>query len=393
VYDKNNNLILADGEKIANYKYDKNNNIIRKKEFNGKYRFKYNKINQLTKISSYYKGKLYEEINYSYDSLGNNIKSSTISDPKYYGLIVRVKEKTILNDKGKVTEIKRYYNDEVSKNNFKYNDDGLLIRETYKSKNDRDYYRDEYTYDSKKNLIEKRIYEKNNYKESWFKYNNTEQSKIEKYFYNDKNQNNIIIRYYGNNWIYDIDSIFYLQNSLKGIQNKYSFNNLDSTFSIIRTDTFRYDHKNRLINHSFLYFEDRTIEDYTYNDFDSIIYISEKLFNKNDTLPITRHLKRTYSSKGLLIEEENTRDNNFYNYIFNYDEKGRLKVVTNKEDNIVRQMFYYRKNGKIKELFFYSEGKYNWKEDPYIITYTYDKFGNVIFKSNDYNKNIYEYYE
>lgn len=268
-------------------------------------------------------------MNYYYDSLGNIYKTSKISNPKYYGLIVDIKEQTIFNDKGRVKEMKRYYNDELSKNSFKYNDYGLLITETYKSKNYIDYYRYKYTYDSKHNLIEKRKYVKDIYNTMWVKFNNLELNNIEKYFYDEKNRNNVIISYSSDNMISNIDSIFYINNSLKGIQNTYFYKNYDSTFSLIKTDTFKYDNKNRLISHLYWDSYERKIEDYIYNDFDSIIYLSEKLFKNKDTIPTIRYLKRTYNSKGLLIEEENTIDNIFH--IFSYDEKGRLKVVTDKK--------------------------------------------------------------
>lgn len=360
VYDKNNNLIMFDGENTSKNKYDKNNNLVLKKEYNNKYKFIYNKQNQLIKVSCYNKRKLFKEINYTYDSLGNNIKTSSILDPVYYGYITKTKEKIKLNDNGKLREIKRYYVDSKSKNSFKYNDKGSLIKETYKCKTKYEQdYRDEYTYDKKNNLIEKREYKENLYNKSFFKFNNLDLNKIEKYFYNDKNQNNIIITYYNPDWINNIDSIYYLQNTLKGLQNTYSYSNLDSTFSIIRTDTFRYDNRNRLVNHSFRDFDDITIDDYTYNDFDSIVYISNKLFRKKDTIPFTRYFKRTFNPKGIVIEEENTRDNHYYSHIFSYDDKGRLKVVTDKEDNRVRQVIKYSKNGKRIERLFHPKGKYN----------------------------------
>lgn len=55
VYDKYNNLIFANGENVAKYRYDKNNNIIYMKEYDHIYKGKYNKDNRLIKESGYYK--------------------------------------------------------------------------------------------------------------------------------------------------------------------------------------------------------------------------------------------------------------------------------------------------------------------------------------------------
>lgn len=391
VYDKNNNLIVADGENIAKYRYDKNNNLIYMKEFDHIYKLKYDKDNRLIKESEYYNNKLFREMTFYYDSIGNVYKTSTILNPNYYGRIVDVKEKTIFDDKGRVKEIKRHYNNKVSKNRFKYNDYGLLVAETYKSKDEIDYYRYQYTYDSKHNLIDKRKYEKDIYNRNWIKFKNLQLINIQKYFYDEGNRNNVIITYSNDKSIKCIDSIFYINNSLKGIQKTYSYSYYNSPLYLTKTDTFIYDNKSRLINHTYWDLYERIVKDYTYNDSDSIIYISEQQLKNRDTIPTIRFMKRIYNSKGLLVEEENTIDNIFK--LFSYDEKGRLKVITDKNDNNYSQVFYYSKNGKIVEKYFYPEGKYDWKKNPQIVLYNYDKFGNNIDDGHSDCKCKYEYYE
>ncbi|HBN06813.1 MAG TPA: hypothetical protein DD434_13670 [Bacteroidales bacterium] len=391
VYDKNNRLIIADGEKIAKYRYDKNNNLIYMKEFDNIYKWKYDKENRLIKESTYYNSKLYREMTFYYDSVRNVYKTSKIVNPNYYGRIVDVKEKTIFDDKGKIKEIKRHYNNQVSKNRFKYNDYGLLIEETYKSKDDKDCYKFEYTYDSNHALIEKRKFEKDIYNRNWIKSKKLKLSKTEKYFFDEKNRNNVIITYSSDNSIYSKDSIFYINDSLKGIHNTYTYDLFLSPFYLSKSDTFKYDNKNRLISHSYWDLNERKVKDFTYNASDSIIYIREKRLNNRDSISTIRFMKRTYNSEGLLVEEENTIDYIFK--IFSYDEKGRLKVITDKNDNNDIQIFYYSKKGKVVEKYYFPDGKYNWKENPIVVFYNYDKFGNRINDGYRDCKCRYEYYE
>lgn len=405
LYNKNNNIIKINSSSGYNssykLKYDNRKNIISVKNDNHSIKYEYNNKNNITRKSEYYSGKLYSETTYLYDSIENNIKTSFIE--RYKEIHIYNKSISIFDDNNRLIEYKLYHDNKISKYKKKYNKNNLLVTELFEKFDDNSSSglrngENKYIYDSNNNLIEKReydYYQINLLGHYYYIKTKLELNRVSKYFYNDKNQN-ILIKYYKtykNDYeLNNIDSISYYESNLKKTQVSCEYYPYSNTSELYKIDSFIYDNNNRLIYHYALNHSDTTRLYYKYNNNDSIIYICMWFRRDSDSIPFITYTYYIYNSENKLTEEI-LEENYKTHLIYSYDIKGRLKAITD-NSNIIKSIFYYSKDGKeIEERYEYYD--YNWKEAPYITTFSYDKYGNIIEERSKHGfyKYIYEYYE